>query len=528
MPPKKKQDTTTAAAAAATPASNAKSGLVLSKRWKLGALLGEGACGQVFEVADITGTQNQHAWVMKLAPLPPAPAPGAARKKNKTHDAMKRNADTLYMEQLVYKNYLMGVPNVPELPVTLSYGEDQGFRFLVMQRLGQDLTQAFQAHGRYFAPALLADMGKQMLGGLQRLHERQLLFIDVKPENFMLGLPGTPEAKTVFLVDFGLVEKYTASSGAHKPQEGLGAAGGGVGTPLFSSLACHQGTPAGRRDDLEALGLVLLFFARGGHFPWATATSDADCLAQKKKASLAELCQGVAGAAQLQAFVELARKTAFEAVPDYAAFEKLLVALGKVKDPKAGSGGGGMVGALLNAVVGGGRKRKSGAAGASPNENHLDAANMKSSGGGDGGKKKKKARGEGGGGGGGEVIEIDDDDDEDDTQSVASTASKSACLSLQVIEGPHKGAVFSLGSLEKAVFIGSDAKQAVALPQDGAVGAKHVKLESSGRDSVHSLKVLPVGGEVSVNNVAVGKSGRVIFAGDLLKVGNTTLALRRA
>lgn len=37
------------------------------------------------------------------------------------------------MEQLVYKNYLVGVPGVPALPLTLAYGEDQGFRFLVIQ-----------------------------------------------------------------------------------------------------------------------------------------------------------------------------------------------------------------------------------------------------------------------------------------------------------------------------------------------------------------------------------------------------------
>eukprot|EP00624_Nannochloropsis_granulata_P002963 evm.model.NODE_2507_length_5937_cov_24.169783.1 len=157
---------------------------------------------------------------MKLAPLPPSPPPGVARKKNKTNDAMKRNADTLYMEQLIYKNYLMSVAHVPVLPNVLSYGEDKGFRFLVMQRLGQDLNQLFKSKDHKFSLATIADLGKQMLEGIRRLHERQLLFIDVKPENFMLGQQGTSEANKVFLVDFGLVEKYTASSGAHKPQDG--------------------------------------------------------------------------------------------------------------------------------------------------------------------------------------------------------------------------------------------------------------------------------------------------------------------
>ncbi|EKU20675.1 serine threonine protein kinase cki3, partial [Nannochloropsis gaditana CCMP526] len=81
------------------------------------------------------------------------------------------------------------------------------------------LSQLFESQGRYFSPATLADYGKQMLDGIQQMHERQLLFIDVKPENFMLGLPGTRASKRVFLVDLGLVEKYTGSNGVHKPQE---------------------------------------------------------------------------------------------------------------------------------------------------------------------------------------------------------------------------------------------------------------------------------------------------------------------
>jgi len=198
MPPKK-QAAASSSASTPTSGSTAKPGLVLSNRWKLGSLLGEGACGQVFAVEDVTGAQTEHAWVVKLAPLPPTPPPGVARKKNKTNDAMRRNADTLYMEQLIYKTYLMDVPHVPALPNLLSYGEDKGkgFRFLVMQRLGQDLTQYFKSQNHKFSLATIADLGKQMLEGIRRLHERQLLFIDVKPENFMLGQAGTKEENKV-------------------------------------------------------------------------------------------------------------------------------------------------------------------------------------------------------------------------------------------------------------------------------------------------------------------------------------------
>jgi hypothetical protein len=48
-----------------------KPGTILMKRWKLGPLLGEGACGQVYEATDVQGRETQFPWVIKVTPLPP-------------------------------------------------------------------------------------------------------------------------------------------------------------------------------------------------------------------------------------------------------------------------------------------------------------------------------------------------------------------------------------------------------------------------------------------------------------------------
>eukprot|EP00952_Eustigmatos_sp_NYUAD-ZCMA_P009672 39903-Eustigmatos_ZCMA.PRE.1 len=75
--------------------------------------------------------------------------------------------------------------------------------------------------------------------------------------------------------------------------------------------------------------MVLLFFARGGELPWSAATSDADCLARKRAASLADLCRGLPGGDALRAYIELARATPYDAQPDYARFEGLLEQMGR-------------------------------------------------------------------------------------------------------------------------------------------------------------------------------------------------------
>lgn len=457
----------------------------------------------------------------------------------------------------------------------------------------------------------------------------------------MLGLPraaggGTGETASVFMVDFGLVEKYTASAGGHKPMEGQGAAGGAAGTPLFSSLAVHEGKPPARRDDLEGLGLVLLYFARGGELPWADATSDADCLAKKKGAALADLCKGVSGGEHLSSFLQQTRALPFEATPDYDAFDRLLVQLGKAKDAAAGPAssssaaaggggrkrGGGAGGGEENggagdgaakksrrgggassssssssgAAIGGGGRGRSGkqaassstitggssssgggdgaaaseskspaawlakaagavgkqllqgfvdlTAGSPPLEQPKAGASLKRTalsasaagaeakrGGGSGSGKGKRGRGDGDGAGADaeDVVEVSDDDDESlgEVEEKENAIRAAASLALEAIAGPHKGQRFDLGTLGKAALLGGKGAL-VALPKDKAVSAKHARLESTGRETVHSCKLVPVGGsEVLVNKMAVGKNGRVVFPGDMVQVGESTLTLRR-
>ena len=40
------------------------------------------------------------------------------------------------------------------------------------------------------------------------------------------------------------------------------------GTLSYMSARAHQGTQHSRRDDLEAVGYLLIFYLRGGNLPW--------------------------------------------------------------------------------------------------------------------------------------------------------------------------------------------------------------------------------------------------------------------
>ena len=40
---------------------------------------------------------------------------------------------------------------------------------------------------------------------------------DIKPENFLMGHPDSPNAKELYLVDLGLSQRYKAPNGEHYP-----------------------------------------------------------------------------------------------------------------------------------------------------------------------------------------------------------------------------------------------------------------------------------------------------------------------
>jgi serine/threonine protein kinase len=86
----------------------------------------------------------------------------------------------------------------------------------------------------------------------------------MKPENICIGQG--KKSNVVFLIDFGLSKRYLCpKSGDHityRDDKGI------VGTVKYLSLNSHLGAEHGRRDDLEALTNILIYFFNGGILPW--------------------------------------------------------------------------------------------------------------------------------------------------------------------------------------------------------------------------------------------------------------------
>ena len=205
----------------------------------------------------------------------------------------------------------MGFSKAPSRPLNY-YGEDHGYRYIVLERLEYDLMKLAESP---VPISKISKIGIEILEGFEELHSKYYCFVDVKPDNFMI------KKDKVYFVDFGLIEKYIdISTGKHKTLQSSTPL---VGTPTFSSLNRHAGFNHSRRDDIEAMGYMLLSLCSNGKLPWSAAKSDSQLYEMKKACEILKLCKEY-GCDEIGEIIKKARSMEFDAVPNYEEFVDLL------------------------------------------------------------------------------------------------------------------------------------------------------------------------------------------------------------
>ncbi|OEL30985.1 Casein kinase I-like protein 2 [Dichanthelium oligosanthes] len=144
-------------------------------------------------------------------------------------------------EWAVY-NAVGGIHGVPRVHYKGRQGE---YYVMVMDMLGPSLWDVWNNNSHTMSVEMVACIAIEAISILEKMHSKGYVHGDVKPENFLLGTPGTPEEKKLFLVDLGL----------------------GRGTVRYASVHAHLGRTGSRRDDLESLAYTLVFLLRG-RLPW--------------------------------------------------------------------------------------------------------------------------------------------------------------------------------------------------------------------------------------------------------------------
>ncbi|CAA7392220.1 unnamed protein product [Spirodela intermedia] len=152
------------------------------------------------------------------------------------------------------------------LPRVHYKGRQGDYFVMIMDILGPSLLDVFISIGQVMPPNMVACIAVEAISILEKLHQKGFVHGDVKPENLLLGKPGSSGEKKLFLIDFGLASMWRDSlSGQHvslcqQPDNFRG-------TTRYASVHAHLGLTASRRDDLESLAYTLIFLIKG-RLPW--------------------------------------------------------------------------------------------------------------------------------------------------------------------------------------------------------------------------------------------------------------------
>ena len=225
----------------------------------------------------------------------------------------------LFYESKLYMA-LQGGVGIPKLHWCGSQGN---YNILIMDLLGRSLEDLFNYCKRKFTLLTTVMVVDQMLARVEFIHSRNFIHRDIKPDNFLMGRGN--KRHQVYVIDFGLAKKYRdPRTGLHIPyKDGKSL----TGTARYASINTHLGIEQARRDDIEGLGYILVYFMKG-NLPWQglkarTIKEKYEKIKEKKiSISLDNLCSGLPE--EFKTFIKYARELQFEDRPDYSYLKNLL------------------------------------------------------------------------------------------------------------------------------------------------------------------------------------------------------------
>ncbi|EPB89290.1 CK1/CK1 protein kinase [Mucor circinelloides 1006PhL] len=310
--------------------------VIVGDQWLVLSKIGEGSFGEVFKAKDID--LNQFYAIKR--------------------ESLELEYPQLHHESIMY-DVLAGGPCIPKCHW---YGQHDGFDCIVIDLLGSSLKD-LQATVRDIPLDILIDLGCQLISCLEHMHNRGIVYRDIKPENFLFPAscvlgdniemnwssyakydpensppPSPPSCRTVFnnwgkqtslfAVDFGLATWWRNPKTKKPYSECKKPIKFKTGTARYASLNVHRGRTHSRRDDMESLGYLLLDLLLAGELPWSGVTARTskagwDRLKEiKEEILLEDLCLGLPHG--IMDFIDYTRRLRFNDRPDYDHLRRLL------------------------------------------------------------------------------------------------------------------------------------------------------------------------------------------------------------
>ncbi|CAD8177239.1 unnamed protein product [Paramecium pentaurelia] len=211
-------------------------GLIIDQRFKLLKKIGSGSFGIVYLTFDMD--EQEYC---------------ATKFENRNLHMRMMNREILILKQL------KGINGFPEL---LHNGKDRQYSYYMSTLLGENLEVLLKKCGGKFSLQTTLQLAIQLIDRLEVFHSMNFIHRDIKPENFLISREDT---SLVYLIDFGLSKYYRVADGRHIE---FSQKTGVIGTARYASINTLQWMEQSRRDDLESLGYMLIYFVKG-ELPWS-------------------------------------------------------------------------------------------------------------------------------------------------------------------------------------------------------------------------------------------------------------------
>ncbi|KAL9983527.1 hypothetical protein ACROYT_G005713 [Oculina patagonica] len=276
--------------------SSARSEFIVGGKYKLLRKIGSGSFGDIYQGLNIT---NGEEVAVKL-------------------ESQKARHPQLLYESKLYK-ILQGGIGIPKFRW---FGQERDYNVLVMDLLGPSLEDLFNFCSRKFTMKTVLMLADQMIGRIEYFHNKNFIHRDIKPDNFLMGI--SKNCNKLYIIDFGLAKKFRDSRTkmhiTYREDKNL------TGTARYASINAHLGIEQSRRDDMESLGYVLMYFIRSS-LPWqglkaATKKQKYERISEKKMSTPVEvLCKGYP--AEFAMYLNYCRGLRFDEAPDYMYLRQL-------------------------------------------------------------------------------------------------------------------------------------------------------------------------------------------------------------
>ena len=300
--------------------------LVVAGRFRLIHCIGSGSFGEIYVGNDL---QNNNEMVaLKLEPL-------------------YAKYPQLQYESSVYQD-LQGGCNIAHF---VWFGSEAMQKIMAIQNLGRSLDTLFNFSMNQFSMKTILMIADQMISAIEFMHKKGYIHRDIKPENFLMGADKNNK-NVLYIIDFGLSTQYIISnSKLEKNKQQANAPSNNnindaynsnmdyfyhikptknnkfIGNAKFQSINGHKGLTLSRRDDMEAIAYLLIYFLKGS-LPWdeVTARRDKKLLFEqitqiKIKTSTEKLCQGLPK--EFSQYLNSVKSLKFDEEPHYAEYRKM-------------------------------------------------------------------------------------------------------------------------------------------------------------------------------------------------------------